>query len=253
MNCKHELDLATLAATTAGKYLVAEFENETVVRSSIGKDIKTQADLNAEEVIISKLSATTYPILAEESGGVVSKNSLHWLVDPLDGTMNFSRGFPMFAISIGLWNGLDPVLGVVLDVTRNDLYSGIDSVGAWKNGEPISVSETTKIGQSILATGFPVNRDFEDESILQFITRVQTFKKIRMIGSAALSLCMVACGKFDAYFEEDIMLWDVAGGAAIVNAAGGQCKIGTGNLENSVNLTAWNGNLELEVMERLTS
>ena len=114
-----------------------------------------------------------------------------------------------------------PVLGVVNDFNHGECFTGIAGLGAWLNGRSIAPTTTTLPNKAVLATGFPVNRDFESESISEFIGRIVRFKKIRLLGSAALSLAYTACGRIDAYTEEDIMLWDVAAGIAIMAAAGG--------------------------------
>jgi myo-inositol-1(or 4)-monophosphatase len=142
-------------------------------------------------------------------------------VDPLDGTFNFSRGLPIAAVSIGLCRGTQPILGVIYDFMHDELFSGVVGIGATCNGKSIVVSGITNPAQGALATGLPVTRSYKPEDLQGFLLRAQTFKKIRMLGSAAISLASVACGRLDAYEEESIMLWDVIAGVAIVQAAGG--------------------------------
>ncbi|MBB3206270.1 myo-inositol-1(or 4)-monophosphatase [Rhodopirellula rubra] len=223
-----------------------QFQANPHVLSEDGKDIKTLADLEAESIILSKLSETKLPIIAEESASDSLQDSLHWLVDPLDGTMNFTRGFPVFAVSIALWDGLTPVLGVILDLATQNLYTGIAGHASWMNQTPIRVSSVDSTDRAILATGFPSLRNYDEEKLTQFVGHIQAFKKIRMIGSAALSMANVAKGVFDAYFEEDIMLWDIAAGAAIVDGAGGRLLIRPGNRTHSVHAIATNGQLNFE-------
>jgi len=242
---------AQSAAAAAAKLLCDAFMNDAGIRSREGRDIKTEADLQAERLIKDALATSGIPIIAEESAdkSPVSDEGLRWLVDPLDGTMNFSRGFPQCAVSIGLLDGLNPVLGVVYDLCRGVCYQGIVGNRAWScsNGcptlTPLSVSSTGDLQQAILASGFPVGRAYDQQTLQRFIQQVQCFKKIRMIGSAAMSLAMVARGTFDAYAEEDIMLWDVAAGIAIVQAAGGYAHIAPGHRRFSVHATATNGHL----------
>lgn len=242
MNWDAELDLACTAAHAAGALLGASFSRDAGVRTSSGKDIKTRADVAAEELILARLAATGLPVVAEETAHEgVPPTGPHWLVDPLDGTMNFTRGFPMHAVSIALWDGDTPVLGVIYDLPRATLYRGCVGTGAWRAEAPIHVSTTAERGQAILATGFPSGRDYSPEALAAFVGRVQAFKKIRMIGSAALSLALVADGTFDAYLEEDIMRWDVAAGLALVLAAGGNVRLHPGRSPLSVHASASNG------------
>lgn len=237
-----ELDLAVVAARAAAALLTETFATNADVRSAAGKDIKTRADVEAEARILELLAPSGLPVVAEESAHLAPQpTGPHWLVDPLDGTMNFSRGFPMHAVSIGLWEGDQPVLGVIADLPRGTLYTGLVGDGAWRDDAPIRVSGVSEISQAVLATGFPTGRDYGDAALAGFVSRVQAFKKVRMIGSAALSLAWVAQGTFEAYIEEDIMIWDVAAGFALVAAAGGTTAIRAGTRPWSVTATATNG------------
>lgn len=239
-----ELKLAVVAAQRASDLLMRDFSDNAQIERVEGKDIKTQADQAAEEVIIETLDVSGIPVLAEEScGGQAWGDGLCWLVDPLDGTMNFSRGFHLFGVSIALWNGQIPLIGVIWDGMTRKLFSGEVGRGAWLGGDDISVSSTLDTGQAILATGFPVGRNYSAESLATFMGRVQRYKKIRMLGSAALSLAWVAAGRFDAYYEEDIMIWDVAAGLALVSAAGGRFDMRPGQHLHSVNVFACNGRI----------
>ena len=222
MELQRYLSLAVDAATSAGRRLQKVNRDEIV--SSRERDLTHRADLIAEKLILEVLSPKTdIPVLSEESGRVGENNEYGflWVVDPLDGTMNFSQGIPFTAVSIALWKEFQPVVGVVYDFQRDELFTGIVGRGAWCNDEKISASKIRDPSAAILATGFPVNRDFSSGAIQQFIESVQSYKKIRLLGSAALSLSYVAAGRCDAYAEEDIMLWDVAAGIALVRSATG--------------------------------
>ena len=124
------------------------------------------------------------------------------------------------------------VLGVVYDFNRNEMFSGLIGQGAWLNGKPIKVSNTKKKSRAILCTGFPVSSDFSSKTLLRFVENIMEYKKIRLLGSAALSLAYVACGRADVYVENGIKLWDVAGGIALVEAAGGQAQYAALDKEN---------------------
>lgn len=217
------LELAQEACLAARDTLSGSQSPESAVLSAVGRDIKLQADRDAEEAIIRVLSRSEFPVLAEEGGatGDVLRGGPVWVVDPLDGTMNFSRGIPLYSTAIGLLVNQEPVLGVIHDVTRDETFAGADGLGCWCNGLPTSVSRETAPSRSILATGLPTGRDYSTESLAALVGEFQRFKKIRMLGSAALMLAYVAAGRVDAYAEDDIMLWDVAAGVALVKAAGG--------------------------------
>lgn len=247
MTWERELREAREAVREAAACLERDYAADAGVRSASGKDVKTRADVAAEEIIVRRLQATGVPVLAEESAGAESKSEgPRWLVDPLDGTMNFTRGYPSYAVSVGLWDGMRPVLGVIQDLPHRSLYTGIVGVGAWRDDVPIRVSGVQDRRQAILATGFPVARDYGDAALTAFIGRVQGFKKIRMIGSAALSLAMVASGVFEVYFEEDIMLWDVAAGGALVAAAGGVFTARPGSRPHAVVACGSNGGFAID-------
>lgn len=228
MKWQKELKLAETAAKAAGKVLRDLQGEPGHVINADGRDLQLQADRESERIIIQTLkSSSSYMILAEESGehGALDTDTAMWIVDPLDGTINFSRDILLSCVSIALWQERQPVLGVVYDFNHDELFSGIVGVGAWCNNKSVSVSHIREKSKAILTTGFPVNRNFESESILDFLSNIQEYKKVRLFGSAALSLAYVACGHVDAYTEEDIMLWDVAAGIAIVEAAGGWIEI----------------------------
>jgi len=179
----------------------------------------------SEKQIVSILSKKSlFPVLSEEMGKVWSPEQFpdyHWIVDPLDGSFNYWKDIPLCCVSVGLWRGSNPVLGAIYDFNRNELFTGIVGQGAWLNNMPMRVSNLSDQKKSVLCTGFPVSTDFSTSPIQQFISFVQNFKKIRLIGSASLSLAYVACGRVDAYFERDIKIWDVAAGIALVRSAGG--------------------------------
>jgi len=223
MKWKSELDLAVRAAAAASAYLRDAFAAEKTVLAEIGRDIKLQADRDAEARILDVLMQSGLPVLAEESGesGAHADDTPTWIVDPLDGTMNFKHGIPLCCVSLALSLGGTPVLGVIDDFNRRECFSGIPGGGAWLNGTPMRVSEGTDPTRAILTTGFPTKFDLGEPALQQFMESARRFKKVRMLGSAALMMAYVACGRVDAYAEDDIMYWDIAAGAALVEAAGG--------------------------------
>ena len=223
----HEISIARKASLEAGKILVNNKEvlNKATFESS--KDIKLEADISAEKLIKAILSEESiFPILAEESGKSVDDlGSTFWVVDPLDGTANYSRDIPICCVSIALIKDLEPVMGVIYDFNNNDLYEGSIFQSALLNGHALNVSSISKPSDGILVTGLPNNTDYSDEAMLKMIKDFQDWKKVRMIGSAAMASAYVASGKADLYKEFGTYLWDIAAGAAIINAAGGKADI----------------------------
>jgi myo-inositol-1(or 4)-monophosphatase len=226
MTWNAELKLAVQAAKAAGALLLEAARRPATVLSEENNDIKLQVDRDAEALILNQLAPSGHPVLAEESGEHgLKEGAAYWVVDPLDGTMNFSRGIPMCCVSIALCVSDTPVLGVIYDHNRDECFSGGEGLGAWLNAEPMSVSPIEQPKNAVLATGFPHRMDFSEPSMKAFLTRTRQFKKVRMIGTAALAAVYVACGRIDAYAEENTMLWDVAAGVALVKAAGGRAEL----------------------------
>jgi myo-inositol-1(or 4)-monophosphatase len=222
------LEVAKDTAFKAGSTLIEKQNLARQVQQSYTHDVKIKGDFLSESIIVNSLQQhSSFPILSEEAGmiGKFDREQYLWVVDPLDGSLNYSQGIPLCCISIALWKGSEPVLGVIFDFNRDELFSGIIGVGAWLNETSIKTSETTKKKEAILCTGFPIRTDFSDDGITQFVLQVQSYKKVRLLGSAALSLAYVACGRVDAYMEENIMVWDVSAGCALVKAAGGEILI----------------------------
>lgn len=214
-----ELALAKKIAFKVGSLLKNSTEKNII--SQYGKDIKLELDVRIEALIKKEITlSSSNPILGEESGleGELSEDGFLWIIDPIDGTMNFSRDIPAACVSIALWKGNEPILGVIYDFYRDELFSAV--VG---NTPRLSINQKDK-SQALLATGFPTYMKNDDSTLEHFIKCVQEYKKIRMIGSAALSLAYVSCGRFDAYMENSIKLWDVAAGIALCRAAGIETK-----------------------------
>lgn len=244
-------------AEDAGALLREEFARGSAVRSEAGRDIKLEADVRAERRILAGLRALApHPVLAEEQGAdpSFSTEREYWVVDPLDGTLNFSRRVPLCCVSIALWRGPRPVLGVIHDFIRGETFSGLcaasasptfaaTAAGAWNATGPIHPSRVNSLSQAVLGTGFPTGRRFDEASLLAFCREVQQFKKVRLLGSAALSLAWVACGRMDAYAEDDIWFWDVAAGLALVAAAGGAIECRPGSQPHQRCVRATNGAL----------
>lgn len=222
-----ELDLAVRAAKAAGGIL--KQRGNISIDSTAGKDLKLSTDKESERVILRMLRAETgYPILSEECGVVEGQDldGYRWIVDPLDGTVNYYKNMPeLSCVSVALWKGDTPKLGVIYRYALDELYWGAARAGAYCNGLPLLPSQTGKIRDAVVATGFPTHRDYHSGSLMPFLRAVQQFKKVRMLGAAAIMGAFVAAGKVDVYYEDHIMLWDIAAAAAIVSAAGGVSQI----------------------------
>jgi myo-inositol-1(or 4)-monophosphatase len=244
---KKELDTAKKAATKAGHILLSNKSNLNKILSSTKKDIKLQADISAETVIKDIIkSQSNLPILAEESGLSSEKiSSTFWVVDPLDGTANYSRNIPICCVSIGLISDLKPVLGVIYDFNNDELYEGSIATKALLNNNEISVSKVENFYDGVLLTGLPNNTDYSDSALLNMVKDFQNWRKVRMIGSAAMASVYVASGKADLYTEKKTYLWDIAAGAAIVNAAGGEASIVNQNENFQVDVYFSNSRLKI--------
>ncbi len=243
---QRHLSLAKKAAKQAGQKLIKTTNTDVKINSSINKDIKLEADVESEKLIVKILADnSSFNILSEESGTIKSNNSdgYCWIVDPLDGSLNYSRNIDFYVVSIGLWKNGEPVLGVVYDFLHDKLYSGIVNDKAMCNDAVIKVSDINEKNKCILATGFPVYTSFDKASLDNFVTNIQDYKKVRLLGSAALSLIYVAKGSIDAYTEDNIAIWDVAAGLAIVLAAGGKTSFTTGKNSEYLNVFAHNGQI----------
>ena len=226
-NLNNEVLIAKKAAKAAGEVLLLKKNEINKLTYSSNKDIKLEADVIAENIIKEIIqSNSNYPILAEESGkSSESLGKIFWVVDPLDGTANYARNIPLCCVSIALIDNFTPVIGVIYDFNNNDLYEGSFEQAALLNNKQIKVSQTSKHEDGILVTGLPNNTDYSDKAMLKMIKDFQGWRKVRMIGSAAIASVYVASGKADVYKEFGTYLWDVAAGAAIVNAAGGTASI----------------------------
>lgn len=221
-----EFELAKKVALEVGSFLSSQTIKK--IDSLVGKDIKLELDRKSEEIIVSRLQeGFSHSILSEEMGlsKAIENNKVYWIIDPIDGTLNFSRDNPTSCVSIALWINKEPIFGIIYDFNRNELFSGYRGEGAWINDKPLKAHTSKQKSQAILATGFPTYMSNDEITLKNFIIQVQEYKKIRMIGSAALSLAYVACSRFDTYMEDNIKLWDVAAGIAINSAIGNPYEI----------------------------
>lgn len=241
------LALAEATATEAGAALQAHRQSWSVVASEEGREVKIDADTRAEAIILSELErASPFPVISEEAGWVRASergDRFVWAVDPLDGSVNYLRGYPHCAVSIALLDNGDPVLGVVDCFALGECFTGAVGVGAWLNGVSMRVSDIAEPAFGILQTGVPSRAS--EASMRLFEARLKAWRKVRMIGSAATALAYVAAGRAEAYRESGSMIWDVAAGCALVKAAGGECRIEGERLDRPLEVTAGNARIQL--------
>lgn len=235
------LNAAVAAARTGAAILQAHSlrRSDLVIDKKARNDLVSQADRDAEAAIIEHLRECTpqFGIVAEETGGQTS-GAATWYIDPLDGTTNFLHGIAHYAVSIGLVAHAGtivdgdkplehdtPVIGVVYDPNREELFTAMYGVGSWLNEHRLSCSQTESFSEALLATGLPF-RDFSfaEEFMPTLHASMTLTRGVRRMGSAALDLAWVACGRFDGYWEMGLAPWDVAAGTVIVREAGGTAQ-----------------------------
>ena len=235
------VDTAVTAAHAGAAVLqsYAHHRDDLVIDRKGRNDLVSQADREAEAAILEVLRERTpeYGIIAEENGGR-AQGPATWYIDPLDGTTNFLHGIPHYAVSIALvaHGGTaagaggpmaqeSPVVGVVYDPSREELFTAVQGVGAWLNGRRIACSRTALLADAVLATGFPF-RDFSfaDQYLPMLNDAIRACRGVRRNGAAALDLAWTACGRFDGYWEMGLAPWDVAAGTLLVREAGGEVR-----------------------------
>ncbi len=223
---EHFLDIATEAALAAGAVLQKYWGNlETVKEKGRPGDLITEADAAAEAVVLGFLNRhfPDHQILAEESGDQGNQTSSYlWAIDPLDGTTNYAHQYPFFATSIGLLVDGVPQVGVIFDPFRQELFRAAKGLGATRNRQPIRVSTTNTLANSLLVTGFAYDRrETMDNNYAEFCHLTHLTQGVRRAGAASLDLAYVACGRLDGYWERGLSPWDIAAGVVLVEEAGG--------------------------------
>jgi myo-inositol-1(or 4)-monophosphatase len=247
---KQYLDAAENAARAAGKLLRENFQQRQRVKAVAAHDIKLEIDVQTQE-LIGKLLLEDFPAhaLYGEEGIVGDQSSEHqWIVDPLDGTVNYFYGIPHFCVSIALRLHKEIVVGVIYDPIRGEMWTAQRGDVSKLNGAPIHVSDRAELAEAIISiglakTGETINTNFP--LLQQMIHRV---RKCRVLGSAALDMAYVASGRFDAYLETGISLWDIAAGSLLVKNAGGTVDLRPReNIKDKYSITASNGVLDLKL------
>ncbi len=220
------LNFAIQTARDAGQLLLEKFGRKINISMKGDINLVTEADLASEALIIEKIKSY-YPkhsILAEESGNAVTigDSTWKWIIDPLDGTTNFAHGYPCFCVTLALEHEGKIVVGVTFDPTRNELFAAERGHGATLNNKPIRVSETEKIGDALIVTGFPYDFKQKENFARHLTDFLLNSRGVRRDGSAAIDMAYVACGRFDGFWEEGLNAWDVAAGILLIEEAGGE-------------------------------
>lgn len=217
------LDTATTAARAAGRLLREHFGQTPNVNEFAAHDIKLELDVRAQD-LITQIILDAFPdhaIYGEEGTAGNPASEFQWIVDPLDGTVNYFYGIPHFCVSVALRQGGKILAGVIYDPSREELWATSLGAASTLNGKPIKVSERTELGDTIISVGLAKVTETIHQNLPVMQELIHRVRKCRMMGSAALDLAYVACGRLDAYIEAGISLWDVAAGVLLVENAGG--------------------------------
>jgi len=244
------LKTAVEAARAAGVLLKQNFGQALDVNVFEAHDIKLDLDVRSQQLITGIL-LERYPdhaLYGEEGIAGNSESPYQWIVDPIDGTVNYFYGIPHFCISIALRKEGQMILGVILDPMRDELWEVTAGGPALLNGKPIRVSSRTKLADAVLSVGFAKSISSINTGLPLFEKMVVRARKCRLMGSAALDLAYVASGRLDAYIESSVSLWDIAAGQLLVQAAGGKCETQPHSEQaDKIAIRASNGVLDLNV------
>ena len=254
---------ASRIAQQTGVILRTKFAQPIVQTTKASEiDIVTEADKEAE-IFISRELLRLYPehhLVGEEGGGqgaAVETADYHWYVDPIDGTTNFAGGVPHFCVSLALTDAnLKPIIAVIYEPNRDELYTAIQCEGAYLNGQKLQVTNTEKLIQSIVGSGFPYTKHTDpDNNTREWANITAQVRGIRRMGSAALDLAYVAAGRFDAYWERSLNSWDAMAGILLVMEAGGTISDFEGNHRMQWNdrgrILASNGHIHQQMLDGL--
>lgn len=237
---------AKILAAAASNHIADNFLGDFKYREKSISDLVTEVDTRCEKLIYDGIRKT-YPdhgVLAEEGSNHWGDTEWLWVVDPLDGTNNFARGYPMVAVSIALQYEGETVVGVVEDTIHGETFWARKGGGAFNDRGALRVSETAELARSMVGTGFPYDKDVSDiDNLANFCRVTKAVRGIRRGGAAALDLCYVAAGRFDGFWELKLKPWDTAAGTLIVDEAGGKITRFDGSRYNcgEIDVLASNG------------
>lgn len=242
------LAAAEHAARLAGAFLREQFHSIKLVDEALAHDIKLRLDKESQQLIAAQLLAAfpSSSILGEEGNDGAPDTEFLWIVDPIDGTVNYFYGIPIFCVSIALQHRGKLVLGCVYDPMQQECFSAIAGGRPLLNGRPISVSSREQMRDAVVFIGHGTHDGSGEAGIRRFAHISKQVRKIRILGSAALTLCYIAAGRFDAYVEGRICLWDFAAARVILEAAGGRLEFEPQDAAGITgSIIAWNGRLPL--------
>jgi myo-inositol-1(or 4)-monophosphatase len=246
----HYADAAVEAARAAGALLRSNFHRPRQVNLAEAHDIKLQLDVEAQD-LITGLLLKQFPehALYGEEGIVGDQTSEHqWVVDPLDGTVNFFYGIPHFCVSIALRFRSEIIVGVIYDPMRDELWRTQKGEGPTLNGQPCHVSDRAALAEAVISVGLSKTQTTIAAAVPVFEKMVSRVRKCRLMGSSALDLAYVSCGRFDAYIEQGISLWDIAAGWIMVETAGGAVDVRPRpDMKDKYAVVASNGVIDLEL------
>ncbi len=256
MDLNHLKDVAVAAAFQAGTHIRSKLGRIGPAARKGAIDLVTEADHGAEERIVNLIRSqfADHAILAEERGREQGRPDRLWIVDPLDGTTNFAHGVKSCCVSIAFAADEQIQLGVILDPFADELFVALRDRGAWLNGRPIGVSNVDRLTDSLLVTGFPYNvREIMEVTMTRFARCLEASQGVRRLGSAALDLCHVAAGRFEAFWEQNLKPWDTAAGMLIVTEAGGRVSdLDNQDFNPDMNtIVASNGNIHTQMLNLL--
>lgn len=244
------LDTALAAARAAGELARANFGKPLDVNEFAAHDIKLDLDVRAQALITEILlhANPDHAIFGEEGIAGNQASEWQWIVDPIDGTVNYFYSIPHFCISIALRRGEEVQVGVIYDPMRDEMWAVERGGTPTLNGAPISVSARTQLSEAVLSVGFSKTKATISAGVPLLEKYVMRARKCRLMGSAALDLAYVACGRLDAYIEQSVSLWDVAAGMILVEAAGGKFKMTPReDAPEKISVVASNGLVDLTV------
>ncbi len=248
---KELLPAAINAAKAAGKLILENFGTDLHVNEMKQYDIKLELDVRSQELITGMLLAEfpEHAILGEEGGDTGGEGPIEWIIDPIDGTVNYFFGIPHFCVSIAARERASQKLlvGVIYDPTQDELWTVAEGVPPTLNGKLIACSTRSEMAQCVVTIGFSKSKESLDAGFERYKRISYNVRKTRMLGSAALAMAYIACGRLDAYVEEQISLWDIAAGIMLIEAAGGKVMLKPGAAkEGTMFICAWNGRIPIE-------
>jgi myo-inositol-1(or 4)-monophosphatase len=211
-------------AREAGALLMEHFRRHVKIEYKGSADLVTIADRQSEALILERIrrSFPTHDVMGEEGTRIETGSDYKWYVDPLDGTTNFAHGYPVFCVSLAVEHRGRRIAGTIYDPTRDEMFTAEKGSGAHLNGEPMHVSSTAKLAESLVATGFPSHKRHKNPNIYFYHQLTLRSHGVRRAGSAALDLCNVAAGRYEGFWEFNLNPWDTAAGVLIVEEAGGR-------------------------------